>query len=239
MRHKPRFYCSPPRRPVRGLAKRSVSDRQLVQGSIDYEGAISTVDVFTDRRFGGNPVAVISDQRGLSSTSRWRESRGWPRAVTRPRWRRWSVPSQSKSCAGEANRPRSATPQKRRCLQAPHPGACSCLLHAQQEPAIPGLPRLGRPSESRDLPRLPAPLPAGAPAGGADVRRSYANCRRRRLRAPAGRSDRRDWVSPANGKIAYLQFKFEDLSSGRLPRRTALWPLCQDSFNLVEGWGQW
>ena len=26
--------------------------------------------------------------------------------------------------------------------------------------------------------------------------------------------------------------------SGRLPRRTALWPLRQDSFNLVEG-GQW
>jgi trans-2,3-dihydro-3-hydroxyanthranilate isomerase len=26
-----------------------------------------TVDVFTDRRFGGNPVAVIADGRGLSS----------------------------------------------------------------------------------------------------------------------------------------------------------------------------
>jgi hypothetical protein len=89
-----------------------------------------------------------------------------------------------------------ATPQKRRCLQAPHPGACSYLLHAQQKPAILGLARLEWPSESRDLPRLPALLPAGAPAGGADVRRSYANCRRRRLRAPAGRSDRRDGVSP-------------------------------------------
>ena len=41
----------------------------------------------------------------------------------------------------------------------------------------------------------------------------------------------------ANGKIAYLQFKFEDLSSGRLPRRTALWPLRQ--FNLVEEWDKW
>ncbi len=39
-------------------------------------------------------------------------------------------------------------------------------------------------------------VPARAPAGGADVRRSYANCRRRTLRAPAGASDRGDWVSP-------------------------------------------
>src|SRR5271166_1091293 len=84
---------------------------------------------------------------------------GMAASLTRPRWRRWSVPSQSKSCAGETNRPRSATPQKRRCLQAPHPGACSYLLHAQQKPAILGPARLGRPSESRDPPRLPAPLP--------------------------------------------------------------------------------
>ena len=39
-----------------------------------------------------------------------------------------------------------------------------------------------------------------------------------------------------NGKIAYLQCNFEDLSSGRLLRRTAAWRLCQDSFNLVEEW---
>jgi hypothetical protein len=163
---------------------------------------------------------------------------GWPRAVTRPRWRRWSVPSQSKSCAGETNRPRSATPQKRRCLQAPHPGACSCLLHAQQKPAIPGLARLGRPSESGICPI------ARAPSAGArqEVQMSvdpmpivedvgYALPRDGQIVEIGSRQ--------ANGKIAYLQFKFEDLSSGRLPGRTALWPLCQDSFNLVEGWGQW
>ena len=63
---RPRSAVGIARRHENRIVGRQSVRREIGEESSTMRATFQTVDVFTDRQFGGNPVAVVSDARGLS-----------------------------------------------------------------------------------------------------------------------------------------------------------------------------